>query len=83
MGISPGDLEAHFMHELERLYKINGTATAATHKRRIDPSRPPALPGDSGPEGRWEVCTIPIVFKFASSSSTVGRLVDLDKTHRT
>lgn len=43
------------MHELERLYKLNGTGIAAGRKRRPEPGRPPALPGDSGPEGRWEV----------------------------
>lgn len=43
------------MHELERLYKLNGTGIAAGRKRRTDHGRPPALPGDSGPEGRWEV----------------------------
>ncbi|XP_066158298.1 E3 ubiquitin-protein ligase RNF220-like isoform X1 [Euwallacea fornicatus] len=53
--ISPGDLETHFMQELERLYKLNGTGIAASRKRNArDPGRPPALPGDSGPEGRWE-----------------------------
>lgn len=54
MTISPGDLETHFVHELERLYKISGTGIAAGKKRRPEPGRPPALPGDSGPEGRWE-----------------------------
>lgn len=43
------------MHELERLYKLNGTGIAAGRKRRNEHGRPPALPGDSGPEGRWEV----------------------------
>lgn len=57
MGITPGDLEAHFMHELERLYKLSGTGNIVGRKRRPDPGRPPALPGDSGPEGRWEVRT--------------------------
>ncbi|CAH1121838.1 unnamed protein product [Ceutorhynchus assimilis] len=53
--ISPGDLEGHFMQELERLYKLSGTGIAASRKRNVrDPGRPPALPGDSGPEGRWE-----------------------------
>nr|CAI5868014.1 unnamed protein product [Callosobruchus analis] len=43
------------MHELERLYKLSGTGISATRKRpRSEPNRPPALPGDSGPEGRWE-----------------------------
>lgn len=56
LTISPGDLETHFMHELDRLYKLSGTGVAATRKRnRPEPGRPPALPGDSGPEGRWEV----------------------------
>ncbi|KAF2879630.1 hypothetical protein ILUMI_26543 [Ignelater luminosus] len=54
MGITPGDLEAHFIHELERLYKLSGTGNIVGRKRRPDPGRPPALPGDSGPEGRWE-----------------------------
>lgn len=54
MTISPGDLETHFVHELERLYKLSGTGITATKKRRPEPGRPPALPGDSGPEGRWE-----------------------------
>lgn len=54
MTISPGDLESHFVHELERLYKLSGTGIAAGKKRRPEPGRPPALPGDSGPEGRWE-----------------------------
>ncbi|CAH0562343.1 unnamed protein product [Brassicogethes aeneus] len=54
LTISPGDLETHFMHELERLYKLSGTGVASTRKRRPEPGRPPALPGDSGPEGRWE-----------------------------
>ncbi|KAL3289681.1 hypothetical protein HHI36_023085 [Cryptolaemus montrouzieri] len=52
--IASGDLESHFMYELDRLYKLNGTGIAATRKRRPEPGRPPALPGDSGPEGRWE-----------------------------
>lgn len=44
------------MHELERLYKLSGTGLAATRKRnKPESGRPPALPGDSGPEGRWEV----------------------------
>ncbi|VEN61681.1 unnamed protein product [Callosobruchus maculatus] len=43
------------MHELERLYKLSGTGISATRKRpRSEPNRPPALPGDTGPEGRWE-----------------------------
>ncbi|XP_050497274.1 E3 ubiquitin-protein ligase Rnf220-like isoform X3 [Diabrotica virgifera virgifera] len=55
LTISPGDLESHFMHELERLYKLSGSGIAASRKRsRPEPGRPPALPGDSGPEGRWE-----------------------------
>ncbi|XP_031335981.1 protein Teyrha-meyrha-like isoform X2 [Photinus pyralis] len=54
MGISPGDLEAHFIHELERLYKLSEAGSIGSRKRRPDPGRPPALPGDSGPEGRWE-----------------------------
>ncbi|XP_017779718.1 PREDICTED: E3 ubiquitin-protein ligase RNF220-like isoform X2 [Nicrophorus vespilloides] len=54
LTIPPGDLETHFMHELERLYKLNGTGIAAGRKRAHEPGRPPALPGDSGPEGRWE-----------------------------
>ncbi|KAJ3639787.1 hypothetical protein Zmor_003124 [Zophobas morio] len=54
MTISPGDLEAHLGQELEVLCKISGTGLAATRKRRQEPGRPPALPGDSGPEGRWE-----------------------------
>lgn len=54
MTISPGDLESHFVHELERLYKLSGTGITAGKKRRPEPGRPPALPGDSGPEGRWE-----------------------------
>ncbi|XP_018578661.1 E3 ubiquitin-protein ligase Rnf220-like [Anoplophora glabripennis] len=55
LTISSGDLETHFMHELDRLYKLSGTGVAATRKRnRPEPGRPPALPGDSGPEGRWE-----------------------------
>ncbi|CAG9855196.1 unnamed protein product [Phyllotreta striolata] len=55
LTISPGDLETHFMHELERLYKLSGSGIAASRKRsRPEPGRPPALPGDSGPEGRWE-----------------------------
>ncbi|XP_076262283.1 E3 ubiquitin-protein ligase Rnf220-like isoform X3 [Rhynchophorus ferrugineus] len=55
LTISPGDLESHFMQELERLYKLSGTGVAASRKRNIrEPGRPPALPGDSGPEGRWE-----------------------------
>ncbi|XP_060536961.1 E3 ubiquitin-protein ligase RNF220-like [Cylas formicarius] len=55
ISISPGDFESHFMQELERLYKLNGTGIAASRKRnRPEPGRPPALPGDSGPEGRWE-----------------------------
>ncbi|XP_030748513.1 E3 ubiquitin-protein ligase RNF220-like [Sitophilus oryzae] len=55
LTISPGELESHFMQELERLYKLNGTGLAASRKRNIrEPGRPPALPGDSGPEGRWE-----------------------------
>ena len=57
MTISPGDLEAHLGQELEVLCKISGTGLAATRKRRQEPGRPPALPGDSGPEGRWEVST--------------------------
>ncbi|XP_019867375.1 E3 ubiquitin-protein ligase RNF220 isoform X2 [Aethina tumida] len=54
LTISPGDLETHFMHELERLYKLNGTGIASTRKRRPEPGRPQALPGDHGPDGRWE-----------------------------
>lgn len=54
MTISPGDLESHFVHELERLYKLSGTGITVGKKRRPEPGRPPALPGDSGPEGRWE-----------------------------
>ncbi|RZC43101.1 E3 ubiquitin-protein ligase RNF220-like, partial [Asbolus verrucosus] len=54
MTISPGELEAHLGQELEVLCKISGTGLAATRKRRQEPGRPPALPGDSGPEGRWE-----------------------------
>ncbi|XP_044765777.1 E3 ubiquitin-protein ligase RNF220-like isoform X3 [Coccinella septempunctata] len=52
--IASGDMESHFMYELERLYKLSGTGIAATRKRRPESGRPPALPGDSGPEGRWE-----------------------------
>ncbi|XP_065165417.1 E3 ubiquitin-protein ligase RNF220-like [Atheta coriaria] len=55
LTIPPGDLETHFVHELERLYKINGSAAAASrNKRSHDATRPPALPGDAGPDGRWE-----------------------------
>ncbi|XP_018325529.1 E3 ubiquitin-protein ligase RNF220-like isoform X2 [Agrilus planipennis] len=54
MSISPGDLETHFMRELDRLYKLNGSGSINLRTRRNEPSRPPALPGDSGPEGRWE-----------------------------
>ncbi|KAK9890475.1 hypothetical protein WA026_010558 [Henosepilachna vigintioctopunctata] len=53
-SIASGDLESHFMYELERLYKLNGTGIAATRRRRPEPGRPQALPGDSGPDGRWE-----------------------------
>ncbi|KAF5284779.1 hypothetical protein FQA39_LY04504 [Lamprigera yunnana] len=54
LGISPGDLEAHFIQELERLYKLSEIGNIGPRKRRPDPGRPLALPGDSGPEGRWE-----------------------------
>lgn len=65
VSISLGDLEGHFMQELERLYKLNGTGIAASRKRNIrDPGRPPALPGDSGPEGRWEVKCFPSLFNI-------------------
>lgn len=65
VSISLGDLEGHFMQELERLYKLNGTGIAASRKRNIrDPGRPPALPGDSGPEGRWEVKYFSSIFNI-------------------
>lgn len=55
LTISQSDLQTHFMHELERLYKLNGTGIVAGRKRRPDVRRSPVLPGDSGPDGRWEV----------------------------
>ena len=55
LTISPGDLQTHFVHELERLYKLSGTGLATGRKRRNETTRSPALPGDNGPEGRWEV----------------------------
>lgn len=55
LTISQSDLQTHFMHELERLYKLSGTGIVAGRKRRADSRRSPVLPGDSGPEGRWEV----------------------------
>ncbi|KAK9693996.1 E3 ubiquitin-protein ligase RNF220 [Popillia japonica] len=54
LTISQSDLQTHFMHELERLYKLSGTGIVAGRKRRADSRRSPVLPGDSGPEGRWE-----------------------------
>ncbi|GJQ76342.1 hypothetical protein Trydic_g2064 [Trypoxylus dichotomus] len=54
LAISQSDLQTHFMHELERLYKLSGTGIVAGRKRRADSRRSPVLPGDSGPEGRWE-----------------------------
>lgn len=56
LSIPTGDLETHFIHELERLYKLNGLGVLAGRKNRrpTEPRRPTALPGDSGPEGRWE-----------------------------
>lgn len=54
LAVSPGELETHFLHELERLYKLSSTAAAAKTRRHEAP-RPPAHPGDSGPDGRWEV----------------------------
>ncbi|XP_057655633.1 E3 ubiquitin-protein ligase RNF220-like [Diorhabda carinulata] len=55
LTISLGNLETHFMHELERLYKLSGSGVVASRKRnRPEQTRIPALPGDSGPEGRFE-----------------------------
>ncbi|XP_022915489.1 E3 ubiquitin-protein ligase RNF220-like [Onthophagus taurus] len=54
LTIAPGDLQIHLMHELERLYKLCGSGIIAGRKRKADLTRPPALPGDTGPEGRWE-----------------------------
>lgn len=55
------------MHELERLYKLSGTGIIAGRKRRAEPSRPPALPGDNGPEGRWEVFNFTIIIIYVIS----------------
>lgn len=54
MTVSSGELESHFLHELERLYKLSGSTTVAK-PRLHETLRPPAHPGDSGPDGRWEV----------------------------
>lgn len=62
VALSPGELETHLGQELEILCKLSGTGLAATRKRRQEPGRPPALPGDSGPEGRWEVWFSLLVF---------------------
>ena len=65
----PGELETHFVQELERLYKLS--ASSRVRRLSLENSRPPVPPGsnvssgprrdgvgsagDGTPEGRWEV----------------------------
>lgn len=56
MAVTSGELETHFLHELERLYKLSNNSVSMNSKgRRHDVTRVPMHPGDSGPDGRWEV----------------------------
>ncbi|XP_023717899.1 E3 ubiquitin-protein ligase Rnf220 isoform X4 [Cryptotermes secundus] len=66
--VRPGELEAHFVQELERLYKLNSSSRVRRHS--LENSRPPLPPGptsssgprregfgsagDGTPEGRWD-----------------------------
>ena len=65
----PGELETHFVQELERLYKLS--TSSRVRRLSLENSRPPLPPGsnvssgprrdgvgsagDGTPEGRWEV----------------------------
>jgi hypothetical protein len=67
--VRPGELETHFVQELERLYKLS--ASSRVRRLSLENSRPPLPPGsnvssgprrdgigsagDGTPEGRWEV----------------------------
>lgn len=69
--LRPGELETHFVQELERLYKLS--ANSRVRRLSLENSRPPLPPGsnnstcprrdgvgsagDGTPEGRWEVST--------------------------
>jgi hypothetical protein len=69
--VRPGELETHFVQELERLYKLS--TSSRVRRLSLENSRPPLLPGsnassgprrdgigsagDGTPEGRWEVST--------------------------
>ncbi|XP_026475108.1 protein Teyrha-meyrha-like isoform X2 [Ctenocephalides felis] len=52
--LQAGELESHFVQELERLYKL--TATPNRNRRHEAMMRPTGtgVPGDPGPDGRWE-----------------------------
>jgi len=66
--VRPGELETHFVQELERLYKLS--ASSRVRRLSLENSRPPVPPGsnvssgprrdgvgsagDGTPEGRWE-----------------------------
>lgn len=74
----PGELEAHFVQELERLYKLNSSSRIRRHS--LENSRPPLPPGptsssgprrdgfgsagDGTPEGRWDVSNGSFVFVY-------------------
>lgn len=67
MALSSGELETHFMHELERLYKLSDSNRVNLNMkagRRPDVLRPGVHAGDTGPEGRWEVIRLFVMYIF-------------------
>lgn len=65
IALSIQELEAHFLHELEGLYKLSGSGTTGAQQlkqRRPQDSLMRPMTGDSGPEGRWEVRPHQILF---------------------
>lgn len=61
VALSIQELDAHFLHELEGLYKLSGPGAANAAVQQLSKQRRPQdslmrpMTSDSGPEGRWEV----------------------------